>query len=109
MRHLSTAVSIVVALLGVTPALAGEKSPTLNQELKAGEKPEKFKLIHVADAVDLQKKGKVYFLDANTPSFREKNGIVPGAHPLSSANNYDMKELPAAKSATLVFYCANTH
>jgi rhodanese-related sulfurtransferase len=97
--------------LGV-PAFAADKdkAPTLNDQLKAGEKPEKFKLIHVADLAALQqKKTPLFILDANTPSFRTKNGLIPGARQLSSANSYDFKELPEAKGSPLIFYCANTH
>ena len=42
-------------------------------------------------------------------STRERDGVIPGAHLLSSFNNYDVgKELPPAKEAKLVFYCGGT-
>lgn len=48
-------------------------------------------------------------IDANTDKTRAAEGLIPGARVLSSATQYDVaKELPAQKSATLVFYCANT-
>jgi hypothetical protein len=68
-----------------------------------------FKLLHVADLVSLQKKdARVQVYDANHAEFREENGVLPGAHLLSSFNHYDVaKELPKDKATPLVFYCAN--
>ncbi len=74
------------------------------------EKQEKFKLIHTADLATLlaQHPGSVHVFDANEPEFRAKNGIIPGAKLLSSFDKYEIaKELPADKSATLVFYCSS--
>lgn len=71
---------------------------------------EKFKMIHVADlASQLDNKNtQLTVYDVNTPEIR-KNGIIPGAHLLSSSNSFDVaKELPADKNSELVFYCANT-
>ncbi len=53
---------------------------------------------------------KVQIYDANHPSTRERFGVIPGAHLLSSSGNYDVaKELPADKNARLVFYCTDSH
>jgi hypothetical protein len=73
---------------------------------------EPFKSIHVDDLAPLVAKhaSGVWIYDANPPSTRERDGVIPGAHLLSSFNNYDVaQELPPAKDAKLVFYCANTH
>jgi len=72
---------------------------------------DKFKLIHAEDlAALLAQKSPVVVYDVNTPEFRAKKGIVPGARLLSSSGEYDVaKELPADKGTPLVFYCANTH
>ena len=70
-----------------------------------------FKVMHVDELAQLVASGdpKLAIYDANEPSFRAKEGIVPGAKLLSSFNKYDVaKELPAAKDAKLVFYCANS-
>lgn len=72
---------------------------------------EKFALIHVADLKTLlaDSHHKVAVFDANGESTRKKDGIIPGAILLSSFKDYDAaKVLPADKSTTLVFYCANT-
>jgi len=53
------------------------------------------------------KQKNVYVFDNNARE-RWQKSHVPGAkwvHP----SEYDPKELPADKSATLIFYCANPH
>lgn len=56
----------------------------------------------------LSKDPKAKVFDANGPDFRKQNGTIPGAVLLTSSSSYDLKELPKAKDASLVFYCANT-
>jgi hypothetical protein len=71
-----------------------------------------FKLIHVNDLAQTMAKpgNKIAIYDANPADTREAYGVIPGAHLLSSADDYDVgRELPSDKSAKLVFYCANTH
>jgi hypothetical protein len=70
-----------------------------------------FKVMKVDDLAKLIASGdpKLAIYDANEPSFRLKEGVLPGAKLLSSFNKYDVsKELPAAKDAKLVFYCASS-
>lgn len=57
---------------------------------------------------ELAKDNKAKVVDANNTDFRVKNGTIPGAILLTSSSSYDVKELPAQKDASLVFYCANT-
>ena len=67
------------------------------------------KVLPLNEAKELQKAGKVAFLDANNKDTRAKFGVIPGATLLTSFNEYDpTKELPKAKDAKLVFYCAST-
>ena len=61
--------------------------------------------ITVDDAAALAKDGKVIMVDANSEKTRKKLGVVPGARLLSSYSDFDVKELNAKKSDTLVFYC----
>jgi hypothetical protein len=64
--------------------------------------------LSVTQVAGLQKEKKVTVLDANGADFRKQHGTLPGAVLLSHFNQYDAaKELPAAKDAKLVFYCAN--
>jgi hypothetical protein len=68
--------------------------------------------IHVADLAALrQAPGRaVTVLDANGADFRAREGIIPGAVVLSGYKTYGVAaELPAAKDAPLVFYCADEH
>lgn len=110
MRRLVTsiAVTLVVALTLAARASAAD----IGKILENKEGPDKFQIIHVADLAKLmaEPSSKVQVYDANHPSTRERFGVVPGAHLLSSHDNYDVgKELPADKTKKLVFYCADTH
>ena len=70
-----------------------------------------FKMIRVDDLARLiaAKTPNLYVYDANPPSTREREGIIPAAHLLPSLPFDPAKELPAAHDAKLVFYCANPH
>ena len=71
-----------------------------------------FKLIHVKDlaAMMQDKKNDLHIYDANVAETREKFGVIPGAHLLSSSDSDNIAgTLPADKSAQLIFYCANDH
>ena len=47
-------------------------------------------------------------VDANGERTRQKMGVIPGAVLLTDSETFSAGELPADKSKTLVFYCANT-
>ncbi|HVN63784.1 MAG TPA: rhodanese-like domain-containing protein, partial [Candidatus Binataceae bacterium] len=67
-------------------------------------------IIHVADLAKLMadKKTPVNIYDANRWSIRAGVGVIPGAHLLTSPEQYDVTgTLPPDKTALLVFYCAN--
>lgn len=75
------------------------------------EAAEDFKILHVDDLAKQMesKKNAPTIYDANLESTRRFVGVIPGAHLLSSASDYDVtKELPKEKQNPLVFYCANT-
>jgi hypothetical protein len=77
---------------------------------KDSAKDEGFRIIHVDDLTAMLAggQGKVYVFDANHDDFRKKEGVIAEAALLSSAHDYDVKQvLPADKSAPLVFYCSN--
>lgn len=102
MKKVIVAYSLAAVAVGLGLAGSAIADPALNN----------FKLIHPAELATLVAANhpKLVIYDANTRDFRAKEGIIPGAKLLSSFNHYDVaKELPAAKDATLVFYCANTH
>lgn len=72
---------------------------------------EAFKIQNADELAKLidQKTPNLFIYDANPEATREREGVIPGAHMLSGLS-YDAKaELPRAKDAKLVFYCANSH
>lgn len=107
MRFLFSALFVLTAV----PAMAAESSSTSSIQQSATEQAE-FKTIHVEDLAKLldAHDSKLAVYDANPPATRVKEGIIPGAKLLSSFKDFDVrKEMPSAKDAKLVFYCANTH
>ena len=119
MKRIVMAAVLAATLVPAAVALACGKDCDCNHDksasaaapgvkVAAAEK-EPFKLANVNEVAKLNTTSKLAFFDANTPDFRQKNGIIPGATLLTSASGYDVaKELPAAKDSKLVFYCANT-
>ncbi len=60
------------------------------------------------DEVDQQVTAKqLQAVDVNGDATRKKMGVVPGAILLSDDESFKESELPADKTAKLVFYCAN--
>jgi rhodanese-related sulfurtransferase len=118
-KKLFGALLVVASLAAPTAALAckGEKhaegeacacDQAKKGEAKAAAKSS-VKDVTITEVASLQKEKKVTVLDANNEGFRKQNGIIPGATLLTHFQKYDAaKELPAAKDARLVFYCANT-
>ncbi|HVA83825.1 MAG TPA: hypothetical protein VNF28_02900 [Candidatus Binataceae bacterium] len=110
----SIALVATLALVGAAPARAGGGSAALGKlSALLGNKHEddNFKLIHVADLAALwaDPKSHVVIVDANLERTRDQYGVIPGARLLTSYDDYDVAtELPPAKNAKLVFYCANT-
>ena len=73
---------------------------------------ENFKVIRVngLDSLIADSNSHVNIYDANGWGLRSTAGVIPGAHLLTSDDKYDVaNELPADKSAKLVFYCADLH
>jgi hypothetical protein len=116
MRRLMTSIALLaaMALAGAMPARAGSGSSPwdkISALLGSKHEDDKFKLINVADLAALRAdpNSHVVILDANVQDTRDKWGVITGARLLSSYDSYDVAtELPPAKSAKLVFYCANT-
>jgi len=71
---------------------------------------DKFKIITVNDLAKqmADPNSHVRVFDADGPDTRAKEGMIPGARPLSSDDRYDVAdELPSDKHTNLVFYCHN--
>jgi flagellin-like protein len=72
--------------------------------------PANIHVIYLKDLVKLMAdpNSHVRIYDANPPGVRRSEGMIPGARPLSSADNYNVAdELPSNHNAKLVFYCHN--
>ena len=113
--NLRTRRSIVSAIVGAlvlsvtAPAFAFDLASLLNNKPK---EPDKFAIIRVDKLASLMNdpKSHVNIYDANGWGLRSTAGVIPGAHLLTSDDKYDVeKELPPAKNAKLVFYCADLH
>src|SRR5262249_6567296 len=110
--HRRVFVSIAIAMALALSLAARASAADIGSLLNNKEEPDNFQVIHVADLAKemANPASKVQIYDANHPSTRERFGIIPGAHLLSSSSNYDVaKELPADKNARLVFYCTDSH
>ena len=113
--HLRTRRSIVSAIIGAIvlsaagSAFAFDIGSILNNKPK---EPDKFSVIRVDKLASLMAdpNSHVNIYDANGWGLRSTAGVIPGAHLLTSDDKYDVaKELPPAKNAKLVFYCADLH
>ncbi len=51
--------------------------------------------------------GQAKAVDCNMDTMRKKLGVLPGAIAVSEDDTYAASELPADKTAKLVFYCAD--
>jgi rhodanese-related sulfurtransferase len=92
----------VLMSLVVSAALVPAAALACDGEMKADATIKKVTVAELAK--DTQSK----VFDANSQDFRVKNGTIPGAVLLTSSSSYDLKELPANKETSLVFYCAST-
>jgi hypothetical protein len=116
MRKRIVSIAVVAALAFTAPltARAGSRSSAwdkLSILLTGKRADDNFKLMHVTDLAALRAdpNSHVVILDVNVDTTREKYGVIPGARLLTTYDNYDVAtELPPAKNAKLVFYCANT-
>jgi hypothetical protein len=99
----------VATLFAALPALCLDLSAILGngnqQDLNT------FKIIHVADLKTMAANSKdpVHIYDANDPDTRAQFGMIPGATPLKSSEDYDLAVMPSDKDAKVVFYCTNVH
>jgi rhodanese-related sulfurtransferase len=108
----SIATSIALALMLALTLAARASAGDIGKLLENKEGSDNFQVIHVDDLAKLMGNpaSHVQIFDANHPSTREQYGVIPGAHLLSSYDNYDVaRELPADKNAKVVFYCADSH
>ena len=107
--------AIVFAIAGAilaasaAPAFAFDIGKLLNNK---SSQTENFQIIRVDALASMiaDSNSHVNIYDANGSGLRSTAGVIPGAHLLTSDDKYDVaNELPADKSAKLVFYCADLH
>jgi rhodanese-related sulfurtransferase len=97
MKMLQAVVTLSMVFAGVAWACDGEGHAST------------VKTLSIQEVASLKKANKATLVDANGAYFRARNGVIPDAVLLTSVAGYEpSKELPADKSRTLVFYCANT-
>jgi hypothetical protein len=99
---------LVAAMCAAAPAFALSLGSILNNQPN----DDGFRIISVANLQTMlaNPDSHVHLYDANPEGVRESEGIIPGARPLTSSDNYDVaNELPRNKNAPLVFYCHNLH
>lgn len=100
---------VVAVAFGASRAWAVDIGALINN------KPEPAVNIHIIHVDDLARlmanpDSHVRIYDANVPSVRAEEGMIPGARPLTSADHYNVaEELPSDHNAKLVFYCHNLH
>jgi rhodanese-related sulfurtransferase len=89
------------------PAIAGDIRSVINNPPSAATS---IHIIHVKDLANMiaDPNAHVRIYDANVPSVRQGDGMIPAARPLSSSGDYNIAdELPSNHNAKLVFYCKN--
>jgi hypothetical protein len=102
-------IATVMIAVSIASAFAFDIGTLLNNQQK---QPDKFAVIRVDALASMiaDSDSHVNIYDANGWALRSRAGVIPGAHLLTSDDKYDAaKELPADKSAKLVFYCADLH
>src|SRR5271166_1985589 len=107
MKRAGVIATFLIACLGLC---APTHALSITDLLSKAEGDSGFKVIHVQELASLMAKpnSKVMVFDANPPDVRQEQGIIPGAHLLSSGDDYDAATtLPPDKNTPIVFYCHN--
>ena len=109
MRRTLSLISLAAAIAMVAATAHATDIGTL---LNNKRQPESFNIIRISALVALMHNSDAHahIFDANHHALRVRAGMIPGARPLTSYDNYNVAdELPSNKSAKLVFYCADLH
>lgn len=101
MKRVLASLALAASFLVPTVALACEGHDGPKQ---AALEPKK---VTVTELATLTKDKKATPIDANTQKTRDEKGVIPGAVLLTSSSQFAVTELPKAKDAKLVFYCAS--
>ncbi|MFZ0660117.1 MAG: rhodanese-like domain-containing protein [Candidatus Binataceae bacterium] len=98
---------VMLSVPFAAPAFAADIGSVINNTPTASTN---IHIIHVKDLANLiaDPNAHVRIYDANVPTVREGDGMIPAARPLSSSGDYNVAdELPSNHNAKLVFYCKN--
>lgn len=99
MKRILLSVALAVATLAPAAALACDGAGH-----QATLEPKK---ATIAEVAEWTKARQATAIDANGKETRTNQGVIPGAVLLTSSSQYAIEELPKAKDAKLVFYCAS--
>lgn len=102
---------IFIAILAAAGCAKSDKpaDKQASKEAKEALPADGLTFISVDDVDAHVTKGTAQAVDANNPTTRAHEGVVPGAVLLTDSDSFALTELPTDKSKELVFYCANTH
>jgi rhodanese-related sulfurtransferase len=100
---------LFAAVLALGAAAGCSKSDHASPAKTEAKAEVKIPTVTVEEVGESLAKGECVPVDANGTGTRKHMGVLPGAVLLSDEETYAMSELPADKSKTLVFYCANKH
>jgi rhodanese-related sulfurtransferase len=98
-----------IILLAAVLAVGVGAGCSKSEKAATSEKAAKVATVTVDDVDKQLAAGECVPVDANGEQTRKKMGVVPGAVLLTDSDTFSVSELPADKSKTLVFYCANNH
>src|SRR5215213_5076396 len=97
-----------IILLAAVLTLGVAAGCSKSSDTKITETKSNLPMISVDEVDQKLASGECVPVDANGRETRKKMGVVPGAVLLTDSESFNVSELPADKSKTLVFYCANT-
>jgi hypothetical protein len=96
------------ALLAMALALAAFSGCSKSDPSAApAAKPEKLTEMTIDEVDQAISSGQAKAVDCNMDTMRKKLGVLPGAITVSEDDSYAASELPADKTAKLIFYCAD--
>jgi rhodanese-related sulfurtransferase len=96
-----------IILLAAVLSLGAGAACSKSEKTATSETTSKVSTVTVDDVDKQLAAGECVPVDANGEQTRKKMGVVPGAVLLTDSDTFNVSELPADKSKTLVFYCAN--
>lgn len=107
MRTCLVAAMLLFAAVGCSKSSTSQPASSGAPAAPAAEKNVAIPNMTVDEVAQALAAKQITALDCNPELTRKRMGVVPGAILLSSHDSYAASELPADKTAKLVFYCMN--